>query len=89
MSIRSVVLPVFAACALLSTVGLTAGRHGHGQFKAACGSDVEKLCSGTEHGKATFECLRSHQSDLSDTCKAFLDKHQAHEQEEEKPAPQQ
>jgi hypothetical protein len=85
MPLRSIVHITFAACTLAASVSLAAG-HGHGKFKAACGDDVQKVCSDTAHGKATFDCLKSHRDQLSETCKTFLDNHRAHEQEE-KPAP--
>ncbi|KAG2445817.1 hypothetical protein HXX76_000421 [Chlamydomonas incerta] len=37
---------------------------------AACREDVQKFCSGTQSGEGRMhECLRSHRSELSDTCR--------------------
>ena len=49
----------------------TAERHGGG-LRKACASELQKYCSGDERGRARRECLESHMSELSDTCKGTI-----------------
>ncbi len=79
MTVRSILFAAFAAVVLSGTAVRAAEseRHkGHAAFKAACGADVEKFCPDAAHGKAVFECLKTHKGDLSDTCKTFQEQHQ-------------
>ena len=49
------------------------GQHDRGaKLRAACQADIDKLCPGLDPGRATFQCVRAHQDDLSDTCKTAL-----------------
>jgi hypothetical protein len=44
-------------------------------FKKDCGADVKKFCSDVEPGHGgKYQCLKSHESELSATCKTRLDK---------------
>jgi hypothetical protein len=44
--------------------------------KEACKPDVEKFCSGVAPGGGRImECLKQHESELSDACKAAEAKH--------------
>jgi hypothetical protein len=42
---------------------------GHGPVRAACDAEIKKLCTGDERAG---QCLRAHESELSDGCKAAL-----------------
>jgi hypothetical protein len=43
------------------------------KVREACRADVERLCKGVEPGGGRIrECLRAHQSELSDGCKAAI-----------------
>ena len=76
MRIRSIVMPAFAAVVLLGTAARAEEGHRHGAaFRAACGQDVEKLCADAPKGKAVFECLKTHEAELSDSCKTFRAEH--------------
>ncbi len=44
------------------------------EFKKDCGGDVEKFCSGIEAGRGKkWECLKTHQSQLSSACQQRLE----------------
>jgi len=44
--------------------------------KAACQPDVEKFCANVQEGGGRImQCLRQHQNELSDACKAYQPKH--------------
>ena len=81
MRIRSVLGPAFAAVALFASAAWAQEGHKHAAFKAACGGDVQKLCADSPKGKAVFECLKTHESELSDTCKTFRAEHHRHAEE--------
>ena len=50
-----------------------AGGRAGGGFMAACREDVDKFCKDTQPGQGRVqECLRSHESELSEACKAQL-----------------
>lgn len=38
-------------------------------FHQACGADVQSLCPTADWGRKTFQCLRDHESNLSQPCK--------------------
>jgi hypothetical protein len=42
------------------------------KFQAACSQDVEKLCPGTQAGKAQRKCIFKAQEPLSETCEALV-----------------
>ena len=45
------------------------------EFKAACMADVQKFCQGIPAGKGKIAaCLKSHETELSDSCKEFFNK---------------
>lgn len=48
---------------------------GHGALRAACQTDLDKFCADIQ-GHGRFQCLREHQDQVSDGCKAALS--QAH-----------
>jgi hypothetical protein len=54
-------------------VGAAGGREGRGRggFAAACRADGEKLCADAQ-GRARFQCLAEKESELSDGCKAVI-----------------
>jgi len=50
------------------------------EFQAACGHDVETLCASTraaadaeagEHVRGVFQCLKTHQAELSSSCATY------------------
>ena len=41
-------------------------------FREACRQDFRQFCAG-QRGRERRDCLEQHKSQLSDTCKAFLD----------------
>ncbi len=44
-------------------------------FTKACRPDAQKFCKGVRPGKGRIiSCLKSHESELSDSCKAFFEK---------------
>jgi len=55
---------------------------GHGEFakvREACHADVERFCKDAEpgHGRVR-ECLRAHEAELSDACKAAIQEAREH-----------
>ncbi len=45
------------------------------EFHAACKADSKKFCSGITPGKGRIAaCLKSHEAELSEPCKAFFQK---------------
>ena len=55
---------------------------GNGDFAkvhVACAADVERLCKDTKAGRGhVHACLKAHEADLSDGCKAALQEAHAH-----------
>jgi len=51
-------------------------------MRTACGPDTQKLCAVVVPGQGrVFYCLANRQADLSETCRAFIDKIQARPRE--------
>jgi hypothetical protein len=45
------------------------------EFKQACKADSKQFCAGIPHVKGRIvSCLKSHETELSDNCRAFLQK---------------
>ena len=45
------------------------------EFHKACMPDAKKFCKGIPHGKGRIiSCLKSHEAELSEPCKAFFNK---------------
>ena len=45
------------------------------EFRAACKEDARKFCKGIKPGRGrVVSCLRSHEQELSDACRAFFQK---------------
>jgi len=42
------------------------------KVRAACQADIQKFCPDAGPGRETFQCIRQHQDDLSDSCKTAL-----------------
>lgn len=50
------------------------GKDGRGEFRAACQSDVTKLCAGAEKGKGgRMGCLRQNLDKLEPACRSAVD----------------
>jgi Golgi apparatus protein 1 len=63
--------PVFLSLAVL--VGVVPAAQAHGGAMAACKEDARKLCGGVEPGEGRIrECMKAHEADLSDACKAAV-----------------
>jgi hypothetical protein len=46
---------------------------------APCKADREKFCKDAQPGKgAIFQCLKQHEAELSDSCKAAVQRHPGH-----------
>ena len=48
------------------------------EVKEACATDQEKLCKGLEPGKGLFKCMKEHESELSEGCKAAIGEFKEH-----------
>jgi len=48
-----------------------------GSLRAACHDDRVKLCSNTRSFNQIIQCLSSRQSELSDSCRTYIDQNQA------------
>jgi hypothetical protein len=56
--------------AMLILSGMSACKEsGRDSVRAACGAEIEKLCAGEDR---IGQCLRKHQDELSDKCRAGL-----------------
>lgn len=42
------------------------------KVREACQADIQKLCADAEPGRGVFQCVRQHQDQVSDGCKAAL-----------------
>ena len=57
------------AMLILASIPACKGNEGREAVRAACSAEVEKLCPGEDR---VGQCLREHESELSDKCKAGL-----------------
>lgn len=72
-----VIEPLLALCALIVLVCMTVASFAQQtqpeRPRQACAADYQKFCSDTEAGKGRVaQCMRQHESELSDTCKVSL-----------------
>ena len=52
------------------------------KYRAACATDVQKFCANIERAKGAMRaCLTSHETQLSETCKAARDERAAAKKE--------
>lgn len=58
-----------SACGESDTKGKGSQGRGQGPVRAACEAEIKKLCTGEER---SGQCLRNHQSELSEACAAAL-----------------
>lgn len=63
---------VLAGAVLQAPAAFAQDDHEHGN--SACKADREKLCADAQ-GRAAFQCLKQHESELSDACKTALQQH--------------
>ena len=70
------VLPFVAGTALAQDS--STGEHsGRGERSRPCRADVEKFCSGVEHGGGrVFGCLKAHLADLAPECHEAIEAHE-------------
>jgi hypothetical protein len=53
--------------------------HGFAKVREACKPDVERLCPDVKPGGGRIrECLKTHEADLSDTCKGAIKEAREH-----------
>jgi hypothetical protein len=57
------------AMLILASLPACKGDEGREAVRAACSAEIEKLCPGEDR---IGQCLRKHESELSDKCKAGL-----------------
>jgi hypothetical protein len=73
--IKGALAAALAAVALQANVARA--QDGHEHDNSACKADREKLCNDAK-GRAVFQCLKQHESELSDSCKVALQQHHGH-----------
>jgi hypothetical protein len=82
-------IATFAAVVAIPSVGFAqgappspppeGGRGDFGRVREACRADVERLCKDVKPGHGEIrECLKAHEADLSDGCKAAIQEARAH-----------
>lgn len=59
----------FLALVVLASIPACKGNEGLEAVRAACSADIDKLCPGEDR---IGQCLRKHESELSEKCKAGL-----------------
>jgi hypothetical protein len=72
---KSALAALLVAFALQAPVVLADDEHEHDN--GPCKADREKLCKDAPPGRGVFQCLRQHESELSDACKTAL-QHRGH-----------
>lgn len=55
--------------------GPGSGSH-HGEFRAACGADMQTFCASAQSHDDRHACMQANMSKLSDSCKSFIAAHQ-------------
>ncbi len=70
IGMAAMALSLLSVSVLAQTTEPTTGR---GRLKAGCSGDVQKFCASAPRGKGQIRaCLESHQTELSDSCKAAM-----------------
>lgn len=83
LAIASSVYSVAQAQTDTSQPGSEGGHGGRGAMRAACQADIDKFCADVAKGGGhVMQCMREHQDQLSDSCKAaaqaIRDHHRQH-----------
>ncbi len=63
-----------ALSAGLLCVGLILGTNAYAVEVDPCVEDISKFCQNINPGVATIQCLESHESELTDACRAYEEK---------------
>ena len=71
LALAFVPVTAFAQSATPSAAPQTAAPEAREKVRAACATDVEKFCANVERAKGAMRgCLETHETQLSDGCKA-------------------